>query len=55
MKKSILFLLGTSAMFSAQITLIKAANDPIIGDIVNNNLITGTIDNSATRVNMTLR
>lgn len=53
MKKSILFLLGTSAMFSAQITLTKAANDPITGDIVNNNLITGTIDNSATGTNVT--
>jgi hypothetical protein len=53
MKKSILFLLGTSAMFSAQITLTKASHDPIVNDIVDNKLITGTVDNSATGANAT--
>lgn len=53
MKKSILFLLGTSAVLSAQITLTKASHDPIISDVVNNNLITGTVDNSATGPNAT--
>ncbi|MEF9477223.1 T9SS type A sorting domain-containing protein [Chryseobacterium sp. 1B4] len=53
MKKTILFLLGTSAMFSAQITLTKAANDPVSGDLVNYNLVTGTVDNSATGANVT--
>lgn len=53
MKKSILFLLGTSAMFSAQITLTKATHDPIVGDIVNYNTITGTVNNSATGANTT--
>ncbi|WP_294326207.1 T9SS type A sorting domain-containing protein [uncultured Chryseobacterium sp.] len=51
MKKSILFLLGTSAMFSAQITLTKASHDPIVNDVVDNKLITGTVDNSATGAN----
>ncbi|AZA78035.1 T9SS C-terminal target domain-containing protein [Chryseobacterium sp. G0186] len=53
MKKSLLFLLGTSAMFSAQITLTKASHDPLLNDVVNNNLITGTVDNSATGPNVT--
>lgn len=53
MKKIILFLLGTSAMFSAQITLTKASHDPILNDIVDNRLITGTVDNSATGANVT--
>ncbi|MFZ4930413.1 T9SS type A sorting domain-containing protein [Chryseobacterium sp. Mn2064] len=53
MKKSILFLLGTSMMFSAQITLTKASNDPIIGDIVNNNLVIGIVDNTVSGANVT--
>lgn len=53
MKKSILFLLGTSAMFSAQITLTKASHDPIVNDVVDNKLITGTVDNSTTGANAT--
>ncbi|SDJ56102.1 T9SS type A sorting domain-containing protein [Chryseobacterium jejuense] len=53
MKKIILFLLGTSAVFSAQITLTKASHDPILNDIVDNRLITGTVDNSATGANVT--
>ncbi|RXM40502.1 T9SS C-terminal target domain-containing protein [Chryseobacterium sp. CH21] len=53
MKKSILFLLGTSAMLSAQITLTKAANDPVSGDVINYNQVNGTVDNSATGANVT--
>lgn len=53
MKKSILLLLGTSAMFSAQITLTKASHDPLVNDVVDNKLITGTVDNSATGANAT--
>ncbi|WP_126652373.1 T9SS type A sorting domain-containing protein [Chryseobacterium aureum] len=54
MKKSILFfLLGTSVMLSAQITLTKAANDPVSGDAVNYNQLNGSVDNSATGANVT--
>lgn len=53
MKKFMLFLLGASAMFSAQITLTKASHDPIVNDIVDNKLVTGTVDNSATGANVT--
>lgn len=53
MKKSLLILLGTSAVLSAQITLTKASHDPVIGDVVNNNLVTGAVDNSATGANAT--
>lgn len=53
MKKSIILLLGTSAMFSAQITLTKASNDPIVNDVVDNKLIVGTVDNSASGANTT--
>ncbi|MEJ5106869.1 T9SS type A sorting domain-containing protein [Chryseobacterium sp. MYb328] len=53
MKKSILFLLGASAMLSAQITLTKASHDPILNDVVDNKIITGTVDNSATGANAT--
>lgn len=53
MKKSILLLLGTSAMFSAQITLTKASHDPNLNDVVDNKIITGTVDNSATGANAT--
>ncbi|WP_278352449.1 T9SS type A sorting domain-containing protein [Chryseobacterium gleum] len=53
MKKSLLLLLGASAMFSAQITLTKAANDPIAGNVVNYNHVTGTVNNSATGTNVT--
>lgn len=53
MKKSIFILLGTSVMFSAQITLTKASHDPNLNDVVNNNLIIGTADNSALGANVT--
>lgn len=52
MKKALLFLLGTSAALSAQITLTKATHDPIIGDIAENyQIIAGTVDNSNTGAN----
>lgn len=53
MRKSLLLLLGASAMFSAQITLTKAANDPISGNIVNYNIANGGVNNSATGANAT--
>ncbi|MDR4951622.1 T9SS type A sorting domain-containing protein [Chryseobacterium sp. ES2] len=53
MKKSLLLLLGASAMFSAQITLTKVANDPISGNVVNYNLASGGVNNSATGPNAT--
>ncbi|AZA80769.1 hypothetical protein C1637_11900 [Chryseobacterium lactis] len=53
MKTSLLILLGTSAVFSAQITLTKASNDPVMNDIVNNNTVNGTVDNSASGANVT--
>lgn len=53
MKKSLLLLLGASAMLSAQITLTKAANDPISGNVVNYNHVTGVVNNSATGANVT--
>lgn len=50
MKKELLLLsLGICALFTAQTTTItKVFNDPTIGDIVNNVIVNGTIDNSAT-------
>lgn len=53
MKKSLLLLLGASAMMSAQITLTKASNDPISGNVINYNNTAGTVDNSATGPNAT--
>ncbi|SEH27645.1 T9SS type A sorting domain-containing protein [Chryseobacterium culicis] len=53
MKKSVLFLLGASAMLSAQITLTKTANDPVSGDVINYNQLNGSVDNSAVGANVT--
>lgn len=53
MKKQLLFMLGISGIFSAQITLTKAANDPLSGDTASNYTVTGTVDNSATGANAT--
>ncbi len=49
MKKSLLFIatIVATSVFS-QVTLTKAFNDPIVGETVNNNVVTGTVDNSAT-------
>jgi len=48
MKKIVLFLSMTFGLYSAQTTITKAFNDPVIGETVNNVLINGTVDNSAT-------
>lgn len=53
MKKTLLFMLGISGILSAQITLTKAANDPVSGDTANNYTVTGTVDNSALGANVT--
>ncbi|MCT2407468.1 T9SS type A sorting domain-containing protein [Chryseobacterium antibioticum] len=53
MKTPLLFLLGISGALSAQITLTKAANDPLSGDTANNYTVTGTVNNSATGANVT--
>ena len=48
MKQTLLFLLAASALCSAQTTITKAFNDPVLGETVNNLTVTGTVDNSAT-------
>lgn len=48
MKKSLLFLVAACSLCSAQTTITKAFNDPIIGDLINNYSVNGTVDNSAT-------
>lgn len=53
MKKTLLILISTTGFLSAQTTITKAFNDPIIGEIVNNVNINGTVDNSATGNNVT--
>lgn len=53
MKKTLLILISTTGFLSAQTTITKAFNDPIIGETVNNVNINGTVDNSATGNNMT--
>ncbi|MBW7675873.1 T9SS type A sorting domain-containing protein [Chryseobacterium chendengshani] len=52
--KTILFILfASTAATSAQTTITKAFNDPIIGEVVNNVNVNGTVDNSATGNNAT--
>lgn len=54
MKTQLLFAACLASMFfSAQTTITKAVHDPVIGDNVNNTVVTGTIDNSATGANTT--
>lgn len=53
MKKTLLILISSTAFLSAQTTITKASNDPIIGETVNNVNINGTVDNSATGSNTT--
>ncbi|MGE6395916.1 T9SS type A sorting domain-containing protein [Chryseobacterium scophthalmum] len=53
MKKTLLILISTTGFLSAQTTITKVFNDPIIGEIVNNVNINGTVDNSATGNNVT--
>lgn len=51
MKTSVLFLLASFSVCSAQTTITKAFNDPIIGDFANNYNVIGTVDNSVTGSN----
>jgi hypothetical protein len=53
MKQTLLFLLAASALCSAQTTITKAFNDPIVGETANTVTVTGTVDNSATGANTT--
>ena len=53
MKQTLLFLLAASGLCSAQTTITKAFNDPIVGETVNNITVIGTVDNSATGANTT--
>lgn len=53
MRKSVLFLLMASGLYTAQTTITKAFNDPNAGDIVDNYNANGTVDNSATGINST--
>lgn len=53
MKKTLLILISTTSLLSAQTTITKAFNDPVIGETVNNVNINGTVDNSATGNNTT--
>ena len=53
MKKTLFFMLAFSGLYSAQTTITKTFNDPIAGDIVNNFVVNGTVDNSATGANTT--
>lgn len=53
MKTSVFFLLATFSVCSAQTTITKAFNDPILGDVANNYNVNGTVDNSATGSNVT--
>lgn len=43
----------SAGMFSAQTTITKAFHDPVIGDVVNNVNVNGTVNNSATGNNAT--
>ncbi|MCW3160182.1 T9SS type A sorting domain-containing protein [Chryseobacterium oryctis] len=48
MRKTLLFTLVAYGLCSAQTTITKAFNDPIVGDVINGYSINGTVDNSAT-------
>lgn len=48
MKKTILLLWAGCGILSAQTTITKAFNDPVVGDAVNGYTVNGTVDNSAT-------
>lgn len=53
MKQSLLFLLATAGILSAQTTITKAFNDPVAGETVAYLGVNGTPDNSATGANTT--
>ncbi len=48
MKKPLFFLLAAYSVCSAQTTITKAFNDPVVGDVINSYSVNGTVDNSAT-------
>lgn len=51
MKKTLLFIFS-AGLFSAQTTITKTFNDPVIGDVVNNVLVNGAVNNSSTGNNV---
>jgi len=53
MKKVLLFVIASTTVLSAQTTITKAFNDPLIGETINNVNVNGTVDNSATGNNVT--
>lgn len=53
MKKTLLLMLATFGLCSAQTTITKAFHDPNIGETANNYNVNGTVDNSATGANTT--
>lgn len=53
MKKVLLFVIASTTVLSAQTTITKAFNDPVIGETINNVNVNGTVDNSATGNNVT--
>ncbi|MDF0719973.1 T9SS type A sorting domain-containing protein [Kaistella sp. PBT33-4] len=55
MKKSILLITAFTGMVSAQTTITKAFNDPVVGETVNNVTVNGTVDNSATGAGVTFQ
>lgn len=53
MKTTLFFLMTSTAVLSAQTTITKAFNDPVIGEVINNVNVNGTVDNSAIGANTT--
>lgn len=53
MKKILLFAIISTTAVSAQTTITKAFNDPLVGETINNVNVNGTVDNSATGNNVT--
>lgn len=53
MKTTLLFLVLSTTVFSAQTTITKSFNDPVIGETINNVNVNGTVNNSATGTNST--
>ncbi len=53
MKTTLFFLCASAAVLSAQTTITKAFNDPLIGETINNVNVNGTVNNSATGANTT--
>ncbi len=55
MKKTILLITAFTGMVSAQTTITKAFNDPVVGETVNYVTVNGTVDNSATGAGVTFQ